>query len=147
MGTETTSSTALVVGFPRANVNVEEDRFSALPGAITEARTVSRALGCEALVGDSAATRPKKAIVMDRLASSLDLIHLATHGQNSEEHGARLLLDGEARQGASDCGEWLTPEDIMCCRPLSAGSGTGPGAGPGTGPSRPAAGGSRRDRT
>ena len=120
MSTESTSFSTLVVGFPRANVNVGDDRFSALPGAITEARTVSRVLGCEALVGDSAATRPKKATVMDRLASSLDLIHLATHGQHSEDHGPRLLLDGEARQSASDCGEWLTPEDIMRCRPLSA---------------------------
>ena len=50
MRTEATLSAALVVGFPRANITVGEDRFDALPGAICEARAVSRALGCSALV-------------------------------------------------------------------------------------------------
>eukprot|EP01043_Picozoa_sp_COSAG02_P003168 COSAG02_NODE_75_length_41389_cov_106.665762_42_plen_1040_part_00 len=118
---DTAVNSSLVVGFPRVNVDTADGRtFDALPGAITEARTVSRALGCKAMVGDSEATRPKRATVLERLACSAGVIHLATHGVSCEVEGARLLLDGEARQSTAECGEWLMPEDIMARRPLRA---------------------------
>ena len=80
--------------------------MSPLPGAVSEADTISGLLKCEALTG-AAAT---KAAVLERLAHA-SVIHLATHGV-VDGLGARLLLHGEPTP-SEDSAQWLRPEDIM----------------------------------
>jgi hypothetical protein len=80
------ASSALVVGFPEASIDVDGYSFGSLPGALAEARMVSQVLGCDPLLGSTATTRPKKAVVLQRLASA-PVIHIATHGLSTADDG------------------------------------------------------------
>ena len=88
-----------------------KDRFSALPGAITEARTVSRAApGCEA-VGDGARPAEKG----DSYGSACIVTRFDPPRHPQSEREARRCYWTERQDIAHLTAGRLTPEDIMRC--------------------------------